>query len=153
PRKVSEALRASREVSDAAVVPQLTEAQAAAVTPVLAAIESGEHLRMLLHGVTGSGKTEIYLSAIAAVLQRGRQAIMMVPEIALTPQIIQRFAQRFPGQIAVLHSDLTPAQRAAEWRRIHAGQAGIVIGSRSAVFAPLPNLGLVVVDEEDSAAY
>jgi primosomal protein N' (replication factor Y) len=106
-----------------------------------------------LHGVTGAGKTEVYLVAIAAALAAHRQAIVLVPEIALTPQTIRRFAARFPGRVAVLHSALTEAERAHEWRRIRDGALDVVVGSRSAVFAPLPRLGIIVVDEEDAAAY
>ena len=108
---------------------------------------------MLLHGVTGSGKTEVYLAAIDAALALGRQAICLVPEIALTPQMIRRFAARFPGRLAVSHSGLTDAERAVEWRRARLGEIDVVVGSRSAVFAPLPRLGVVVVDEEDASAY
>jgi primosomal protein N' (replication factor Y) len=107
----------------------------------------------LLHGVTGSGKTEIYLRAIGMALRMGRQAIVLVPEISLTPQAVHRFASRFPGRVALIHSQLSPGQQFDEWRRIRDGQADIVVGSRSAVFAPLPRLGLIVVDEEHEWAY
>ncbi|HEY8552238.1 MAG TPA: primosomal protein N' [Thermaerobacter sp.] len=107
----------------------------------------------LLHGVTGSGKTEIYLRAIAAVLARGRGAICLVPEIALTPQTVARFRARFGQRVAVLHSAMTPAQRLATWRAIRAGRKPVVVGARSAVFAPVPNLGLIVVDEEHETSY
>ncbi len=107
----------------------------------------------LVHGVTGSGKTEVYLRAIAHVLDRGRQALVLVPEIALTAQQIRRFAGRFPGRVAVWHSELTDAERRDTWQRIHGGGADVVVGSRSAVFAPLARLGLVVVDEEHADAF
>lgn len=107
----------------------------------------------LVHGITGSGKTEIYLQAIADVLERGRQALVLVPEIALTAQQIRRFAGRFPGRVAVWHSELTDAERRDTWLRIHGGGADVVVGSRSAVFAPLARLGLVVVDEEHAEAF
>ncbi|MBU0490960.1 MAG: primosomal protein N' [Chloroflexi bacterium] len=107
----------------------------------------------LLHGVTGSGKTEVYLRALAEVVQQGRQAIVLVPEIALTPQTVHRFAARFPGRVAVLHSGLTPGQRYDEWRRARAGAVDVVVGARSAIYAPLPNLGLVVIDEEHEWSY
>ena len=107
----------------------------------------------LLHGVTGSGKTEIYLRAIGMALRMGRQAIVLVPEISLTPQAVHRFATRFPGRVALVHSQLSAGQQFDEWRRIQGGQADIVVGSRSAVFAPLPRLGLIVVDEEHEWAY
>jgi primosomal protein N' (replication factor Y) len=107
----------------------------------------------LLHGVTGSGKTEIYLRTLAEMLQQGKQAIVLVPEIALTPQTIHRFASRFPGNVAVLHSKLSLGEQFDEWRRIREGQADVVIGSRSAIFAPLPRLGLIVLDEEHEWTY
>jgi primosomal protein N' (replication factor Y) len=107
----------------------------------------------LLHGVTGSGKTELYLRAIGMALRMGKQAIVLVPEISLTPQAVHRFATRFPGRVALIHSQLSPGQQFDEWRRIRDGQADIVVGSRSAVFAPLPRLGLIVVDEEHEWAY
>jgi primosomal protein N' (replication factor Y) len=107
----------------------------------------------LLHGVTGSGKTELYLRTLDVALRQGRQAIVMVPEIALTPQTIHRFASRFPGRVAVLHSKLSMGEHFDEWRRIRDGLADIVIGSRSAVFAPLPRLGLIILDEEHEWTY
>ncbi|MGH7723003.1 MAG: replication restart helicase PriA [Candidatus Dormibacteria bacterium] len=155
PRTMSAAVEAARagESGGAEAAPSLTDAQRAAAAPLLAAIAAGRHRRVLLHGVTGSGKTEVYLVAIAAALAGGGQAIVLVPEIALTPQTIRRFAARFPGRIAVLHSALTESERAQQWRRIHAGELDVVVGSRSAVFAPLPRLGVIVVDEEDAGAY
>jgi primosomal protein N' (replication factor Y) len=107
----------------------------------------------LLHGVAGSGKTEVYLGAIARALEAGGSALMLVPELSLTPQTVARFAARFPGRLGLLHSGLTEAERALEWHRIRAGEVPIVIGSRSAVFAPLPNPRVIVVDEEDSSSY
>jgi primosomal protein N' (replication factor Y) len=107
----------------------------------------------LLHGVTGSGKTEIYLRALQMTLARGRGAIVLVPEIALTPQTIRRFAARFPGHIAVQHSKLSLGERYDTWRRIRAGEVDVVIGSRSAIFAPMPRLGLIVMDEEHEWSY
>jgi primosomal protein N' (replication factor Y) len=155
PRTTSAAVDAARGSGDdiAETPPALTAAQHSAALPLLAAIDAGTHRRVLLHGVTGSGKTEVYLVAIAAALAARRQAIVMVPEIALTPQTIRRFAARFPGRIAVLHSALTESERAQQWRRIRDGELDVVVGSRSAVFAPLPRLGVIVVDEEDAAAY
>ena len=155
PRTTSAAVEAA--TADAGAVPEvpptLTDAQRDAAAPLLEAIEAKSHRRVLLHGVTGAGKTEVYLVAIAAALQAGRQAIVMVPEIALTPQTIRRFAARFPGRVAVLHSALTDAERARQWQRIRDGELDVVVGSRSAVFAPLPRLGVMVVDEEDAGAY
>jgi primosomal protein N' (replication factor Y) len=107
----------------------------------------------LLHGVTGSGKTEIYLRAIARTMRRGRQALVLVPEIALTAQLVRRFAARFPGQLAVLHSGLGLGERYDEWRRLRRGEAMLAIGSRSAVFAPMPQLGLIILDEEHEPTF
>ncbi len=107
----------------------------------------------LLHGVTGSGKTEIYMRAIDLALERGQQAIVLVPEIALTPQTVRRFAARFPGRVAVLHSALSDGERYDTWRRARQGLFDIAIGPRSALFAPLPNLGVIIVDEEHDASY
>ena len=108
---------------------------------------------VLLHGVTGSGKTEIYLQAIARLLEQGKGAIVLVPEIALTPQTVRRFAGRFGGQVAVLHSALSDGERYDEWHRIRTGEARVVVGPRSAIFAPVANLGLIVVDEEHDPSY
>ena len=107
----------------------------------------------LLHGVTGSGKTEIYLRAIARAMRRGKQALVLVPEIALTAQLVRRFAARFPGKLAVLHSGLGMGERYDEWRRLRRGDARLAIGSRSAVFAPLPELGLIILDEEHELTF
>ncbi len=107
----------------------------------------------LLHGVTGSGKTEIYLQALAEVVKQGKRGIVLVPEIALTPQTIERFASRFPRRVAVLHSKLSLGERYDEWHRIRNGECDVVIGSRSAIFAPQPDLGLIVVDEEHEWTY
>jgi primosomal protein N' (replication factor Y) len=107
----------------------------------------------LLHGVTGSGKTEIYLRAIGRALRQKKQSLVLVPEIALTEQLVRRFAARFPGQIAVLHSGLSLGQRYDEWRRLRRGEARVAIGSRSAVFAPLPDIGLIIIDEEHEGSY
>ena len=153
PRTMSRALAEARVDAPRDVAPPLTSAQQAAASPLLDAVARGVHRRVLLHGVTGSGKTEVYLAAIDAALAAGRGAIVLVPEIALTPQTIRRFAARFPGQVAVIHSALTEAERAAEWRRIHEGEVAVVVGSRSAVFAPMRDPGVIVVDEEDASAY
>lgn len=126
----------------------LNSDQTAALAKILASDKP-----VLLHGVTGSGKTEVYLQAIAAKLSEGKGAIVMVPEIALTPQTVQRFASRFGGKVAVLHSALSDGERYDEWHRIRSGEARVVVGPRSAVFAPVANLGLVVVDEEHEQSY
>jgi primosomal protein N' (replication factor Y) len=133
--------------------PQLTPDQHAALEPLLGALKRGQSERRLLHGVTGSGKTEIYLRAAAAALAQGRGAIVLVPEIALTPQIVGRFIERFGETVAVLHSRMTPAQRYAEWRRLREGEARVCVGPRSAIFAPIADLGLIVVDEEHDSSY
>jgi primosomal protein N' (replication factor Y) len=130
----------------------LTAEQAAALERIVAAVESGAPKTYVLHGVTGSGKTEVYLQALRRVVDLGRQGIVLVPEIALTPQTVRRFRERFE-RVAVLHSHLTDAERAHEWRRIRAGEADIVVGARSAVFAPVPRLGLIVLDEEHETSF
>lgn len=107
----------------------------------------------LLHGVTGSGKTEIYLRAVEKTLALGRQAIILVPEISLTPQTVRRFVKRFPGQVGLVHSKLSPGERFDTWRRARAGKLPIIVGPRSALFTPLPNLGLIVVDECHDESY
>jgi primosomal protein N' (replication factor Y) (superfamily II helicase) len=135
--------------------PPLTDDQRAALTAIegtLAHASAGS-TRLLLHGVTGSGKTEVYLHAAAGALRRGRGVIVLVPEIALTPQIVGRFAARFGETVAVLHSGLTSAQRREEWRRLRVGEARVCVGPRSAVFAPIERLGLIVVDEEHDSSY
>jgi primosomal protein N' (replication factor Y) (superfamily II helicase) len=153
PRSMSRAVAEAGAAGPPQPAPVLNDAQRRALAPLLQAIAAHTHRRVLLHGVTGSGKTEVYLAAIDAALAAGRGAIVLVPEIALTPQMIRRFTARFPGRIAVVHSALTDAERAAEWRRIRSGEHSVVIGSRSAVFAPVSDLGIVVVDEEDAPAY
>jgi primosomal protein N' (replication factor Y) (superfamily II helicase) len=133
--------------------PELTSDQQTVLAPLIEALKARRPERRLLHGVTGSGKTEIYLRAAAAALEQDRGAIVLVPEIALTPQIVGRFIERFGDTVAVLHSRLTPGQRYAEWRRLREGDARVCVGPRSAVFAPIENLGLIVVDEEHDASY
>ncbi len=130
----------------------LTSAQAAAVERVVSALDAGGG-HVLLHGPTGSGKTEVYLQACSAALARSRGAIVLVPEIALTPQTLARFTARFGERVAVLHSALTDAERRDERERIASGEASVVVGARSAVFAPVRDLGLVVVDEEHDSSY
>jgi primosomal protein N' (replication factor Y) (superfamily II helicase) len=136
---------------------ELNAEQILALEEISDALESPEKARpILLHGVTGSGKTEIYLQGIRAALQRGRSAIVLVPEISLTPQTVERFKGRFAeaqDDVAVLHSHLSEGERHDEWHKIHSGRARIVIGARSAIFAPLKNLGLIIVDEEHETTY
>jgi primosomal protein N' (replication factor Y) len=133
--------------------PHLNNAQRAALAPIQEAIGANEPERFLLHGVTGSGKTEVYLRAAQAALERGRSAIVLVPEIALTAQLVRRVVDRLGDTVAVLHSRLTPAQRRDEWARLRSGEACVCVGPRSAVFAPVDDLGLVVIDEEHDASY
>ncbi|MDO9072200.1 MAG: primosomal protein N' [Rubrivivax sp.] len=135
--------------------PELSEEQAAALAVLAAPGATGHGGKpVLLHGVTGSGKTEVYLRAAAAALARGEQALVLVPEINLTPQLEARFAERFPGRLLVsLHSALTPAQRLRHWLLAHLGRADLVLGTRLAVFASMPRLGLIVVDEEHDPSF
>jgi primosomal protein N' (replication factor Y) len=133
--------------------PELTPAQADALDCLSTALDARRFQRTLLQGVTGSGKTEVYLRAAARALEQDRGAIVLVPEIALTPQIVGRFSERFGETVAVLHSRLRPGERYEEWRRLRTGQARVCVGPRSAVFAPIERLGLIVVDEEHDASY
>ncbi len=135
--------------------PALLPEQEHAVGRVVAALdgEAGAPRSLLLHGVTGSGKTEVYLAAVEAALARGRGAIVLVPEIALAPQAVARFQARLGDRIAVLHSALTQGQRYDEWRRLRDGAASVCVGPRSAVFAPVHDLGLIVIDEEHDPSY
>lgn len=131
---------------------QLNLEQQRVVDIVLAALRSQKHQTFLLHGVTGSGKTEVYIRTIEEVVSYGRQAIVLVPEISLTPQTIRRFRSRF-SSVAVLHSHLTDAERHAQWRLIAEGQVQVIVGARSAIFAPTPHLGLIVIDEEHETSF
>ena len=132
--------------------PELNPHQAEALAALQAALDDG-FSAFVLQGVTGSGKTEVYLRLIAEARRRGRGALVLVPEIALTPQLASRFRARFGDDVAVLHSALPPAQRRAAWRRLRAGEVGIALGARSAVFAPVQALGVVVVDEEHDSSF
>ena len=131
----------------------LSASQQAALQRIVGALDARESANLLLYGATGSGKTEVYLQACAAALERGRGAIVLVPEIALTPQALGRFRARFGERIAVLHSALTEAERRDERARISRGEATIVVGARSAVFAPVAELGVICIDEEHDASY
>jgi primosomal protein N' (replication factor Y) len=137
--------------AEARAGPPLSAEQQSAVQAVCAAL--GEYRSFLLRGITGSGKTEVYLHAAAATLRRGRQVLVLVPEIALTPQLVERFAQRFGVAPVVFHSALTDTQRLIAWRQCLSGRARIVLGTRSAVFAPLPAAGLIVIDEEHDPSF
>lgn len=128
----------------------LTPSQQKVVNSVL---ENQQNVPFLLFGVTGSGKTEVYMQIIEKVLKRGETAIMLVPEISLTPQMVEQFSNRFGNQIAALHSALSEGEKYDEWRRIARGEASIVIGARSAIFAPLKNIGIIIMDEEHSDSY
>lgn len=136
----------------AQVQPQLSAGQAGCADAIMRGVE-GHSGVYLLHGVTGSGKTEVYFACLSRVLQEGRTAILLVPEISLTPQMVARFRARFGAQAAVLHSRLSLGERFDEWWRIRTGQARVAIGARSAIFAPVEQLGLVIIDEEHESSY
>jgi len=133
--------------------PVLTAEQQTALASIVDALSRQTYHAFLLHGVTGSGKTEVYLQAIAHCLRQGRAAIVLVPEISLTPQMVERFRRRYGPQVAVFHSGLAQGERFDEWRRIQEGRAQVVIGARSAVFAPFVDIGLIIVDEEHESTY
>jgi len=145
------AARPSEPTTHVTAGPEPTPEQARAIEAVARAADRFE--AFLLHGVTGSGKTEVYLRAIAEVVRHGRQALVLVPEIALTPQLVSRFAARFDAPLAVLHSSLTDPERLRAWRAARTGEAPVIIGTRSAIFAPLARPGLIVVDEEHDPSY
>jgi len=153
-----EAVEVRREpISYKDIVPSppltLTPAQKTALEATKPSLAEDKTKVFLLHGVTGSGKTEIYLQALAETVRLGKKGIVLVPEIALTPQTIERFAARFPQRVAVLHSKLSLGEQFDEWQRIYKGDFDVVIGSRSAIFAPQPDLGLIVIDEEQEWTY
>ncbi|GGI66487.1 primosomal protein N' [Enterococcus alcedinis] len=131
----------------------LNDEQAHAVERIVAAETNRDATTFLLEGITGSGKTEVYLQSIAQILAKGKTAMMLVPEIALTPQMVQRFKSRFGKAVAVLHSGLSQGEKYDEWRKIERGESQVVVGARSAVFAPLENIGLIIIDEEHEATY
>ena len=132
---------------------RLTTAQKSALSSIKESLKQNKSSLFLLHGVTGSGKTEVYLQALAEAVKLGKRGIVLVPEIALTPQTIERFASRFPHKVAVLHSKLSLGEQFDQWRQMRDGELDVVIGPRSAIFAPQPNLGLIVIDEEHEWAY
>jgi primosomal protein N' (replication factor Y) len=140
-------------VSDAGQIPELTPHQAEAVRQISEFIDEGREGAFLLYGITGSGKTEVYLRATERVLRAGRAAIVLVPEISLTHQVVDRFRARFAERVAILHSGLSGGERFDQWREIREGRRTVVVGARSAVFAPVENLGLIVIDEEHDPAY
>jgi primosomal protein N' (replication factor Y) len=131
----------------------LTSRQQSALDQISEKLNEGKYTTFLLHGVTGSGKTEVYMRAMRAALNRGKTALMLVPEISLTPMFARRLRAHFGDAVAILHSSLSDGERLDEWNRIRQGEARVCIGARSAVFAPLENLGLIVVDEEHEASY
>jgi primosomal protein N' (replication factor Y) (superfamily II helicase) len=131
----------------------LNASQQVAFEQIRTAIQQKQFHIFLLHGVTGSGKTEVYLNAIEVVLEQGRSALLLVPEIALTPAVAGQFFSRFGDRVAILHSAFTDVERSGQWRRIRSGAASVVVGTRSGVFAPVQNLGLIVVDEEHDGSY
>ncbi|HWL12581.1 MAG TPA: DEAD/DEAH box helicase family protein, partial [Ureibacillus sp.] len=126
----------------------LTDEQSVALNQILTAIDEKQPDTFLLHGVTGSGKTEVYLQTISKVLSEGKEAIVLVPEISLTPQMTERFRSRFGELVAVMHSGLSVGEKYDEWRKIHQGKVKVVVGARSAVFAPFENVGIIILDEE-----
>ena len=147
--------RVANNLGEANKTINLTEAQETALEKILAsfAILPRPSAAFLLHGITGSGKTEIYLRATEETLRQGKQTLILVPEIALTPQTVRRFMSRFPGQVGILHSKLSDGERYDTWRRARSGQISVLIGARSALFIPFPNLGLIVLDECHDNSY
>jgi len=132
---------------------RLTKQQEQAIQPIKQLIYQEEHEVFLLHGVTGSGKTEIYLQAIQDVLDQGKEAIVLVPEISLTPQMVKRFKGRFGSNVAVFHSALSAGEKYDEWRKIYRQEVQVVVGARSAIFAPFENIGIIIIDEEHETSY
>lgn len=155
PPKEGKEKRPVKDVSiDEQIIDALTEEQEAALSVIEKSIERGEQDNFLIHGVTGSGKTELYMQAIERTLKLGKKVIMLVPEIALTKQIMERFIGRFGREkVAILHSRLTMRERFDEWSRIRTGEAEIAIGARMAVFSPMDDIGLIIMDEEHEATY
>lgn len=131
----------------------LTDEQKVAIDPIKQSIQHETHQVFVVHGVTGSGKTEIYLQAINDVILNGREAIVLVPEISLTPQMVKRFKARFGSNVAVLHSALSAGEKYDEWRKIHRKEVQVVVGARSAIFAPFENIGIIIMDEEHETSY
>ena len=148
----------SREAFDASKYKQTgayepTEEQAPIIDRLNRLIENNIHKKILLRGVTGSGKTEVFLQAIENCIKNGKQAIMLVPEISLTPQMVERFVSRFGAKVAVIHSALSVGERYDQWNKIRRGEVGVVVGARSAVFAPFDNIGIIILDEEHENSY
>lgn len=153
-RKTRESIKdRSSDKSPITAIRALTTEQNRVLHEIEGRIDKGGYESFLLHGVTGSGKTEVYLRAMERVRGAGRRGLILIPEISLTPQLMDRLNQRFSGRIGTLHSALTPSERRSQWWRIVRGEVDVVIGARSAVFAPIPDLGLIVVDEEHDSSY
>lgn len=131
----------------------LNDEQQHAITPILSSVKENNHDVFLMYGVTGSGKTEVYLQSIQEVLNNGKEAIVLVPEISLTPQMVHRFKGRFGSKVAVLHSGLSTGEKYDEWRKIQRKEVQLVVGARSAIFAPFENLGMIIIDEEHESSY
>ena len=134
-------------------VVELNRDQKAALGAIRSSIRGGEYRTFLIHGVTGSGKTEVYLRAIEEALSQGKGSLLLVPEIALTPAVAAQFFGRFGDKVAILHSAFSGWERSGQWRRLRQGKARVAVGTRSAVFAPVENLGLIIVDEEHDGSY
>ena len=149
-RPASDAMSARARTAPAIA---LSAEQNSALNAIIGRIENRGFEAFLLHGVTGGGKTEVYLRAIERARDLGRRSLIIAPEISLTPQLLDRLHDRFPGRVGVLHSALTPAERWSQWQRVASGEIDVVVGARSAVFAPVTNLGLIVVDEEHDPSY
>src|SRR5436305_13666529 len=132
---------------------EFNSAQRAALDRIRALVGERKFAGILLHGVTGSGKTAVYLTAMKSVLDAGRSSILLVPEIGLTPAVAADLHQVFGDEVAILHSGLSDQERAEQWHRIKRGEARVVVGTRSAVFAPVPDVALIIVDEEQDSSY
>ena len=141
------------QLKDTAIPMRLTDEQTVGLEQITDSFDRGKPETFLLHGVTGSGKTEIYLRAIKHVLEQGKEAIVLVPEISLTPQMTARFKERFGPLVAVMHSGLSSGEKFDEWRKIQRGEVKVVVGARSAVFAPFENIGIIILDEEHESTY
>lgn len=152
-RKIAEIPRNAEKPLAHLQIPSLTPEQQGCLRVIKQRLEGGGFETFLLYGVTGSGKTEVYVRAIEAARRANRRSLILIPEISLTPQLLDRLQGRFPGRVGVLHSALTSSERWAQWWRILNGNVDVVVGARSAVFAPLPDLGLIVVDEEHDPSY
>ncbi len=148
--RVSKKSAAVKDYEERSGPPKLTQEQSTVLEAILDKPNFNVHL---LHGVTGSGKTEVYLNLLERVLNEGKQGLVLVPEISLTPQLLDRFSRRFPGMIAVLHSHLTPREKTNQWWSVVSGERRILIGARSALFCPVSNLGVIVLDEEHEPSY